>query len=221
MNKDLLKWLWPFFVSLFIINFIGLVLLAYLGKDELHLYFNRNYHTELFDFFFKYYTDLVSKVLLFGTLIYIVLQKTFREFIFLLWTLLTAGIFAEFIKRLLFVDGHRPTFYFEQKGIDLHLINGVHSQIPYSFPSGHTVAAVVLGFYFCMKVKNRGLQFLICFLMALVPVGRVYLSKHFVIDTIGGSMIALFFCIFGYYFIWTSGKDFLNQKVMVSINRKK
>ncbi len=213
-SKDLIKWQWPFFSSFFAINFIGLMAISYFGKDELHLYFNRNYGNSLLDLFFKYYTDIATTYVLIGIMVFVVLKKDWRNFIFLGWSALTASLTGMLIKRLFFVDGHRPTYYFELKGISLRLVNGVESQIPYTFPSGHTVLAVILCFYLCMQTRNRLIQFLLCGLMGLVAVGRVYLSKHFVIDTMGGSMVGLLFAVLGYYFIWTSQKSLLDRKIL-------
>jgi|26BtaG_2_1085354.scaffolds.fasta_scaffold00029_45 membrane-associated phospholipid phosphatase len=213
-NKDLLKWQWPFFLSFFVINFIGLLVIAYFGKDELHLYFNQHFHNKGFDIFFKYYTDIATTYVLIGTLLYILLKKTWRHLGYLLAVTLFSSIAGTIIKRFFFVHGHRPTYYFELKKIKLRLIEGVESQIPYTFPSGHTVLAIILCFYLCMQTKNRAIQFLICIMMGMVAVGRVYLSKHFVIDTIGGSMLGLFFAILGYYLIWVKPNEKLDQKIV-------
>jgi membrane-associated phospholipid phosphatase len=118
------------------------------------------------------------------------------------------------IKRTFFIHGHRPTYYFELKKIPLNLVDGVESQIPYTFPSGHTILGVILCFYLCMQTKNRILQILLCSLMGLVAIGRVYLSKHFVLDTIGGSLIGMLFVILGYYFIWQSPNPVLDRKII-------
>lgn len=213
-QKDLLKWQWPFFVSFFMINFIGLMAISYFGKDSLHLYFNRHFHNQFFDYFFRYYTDLATTYTLVTILIFIIFKSDWRSFVFLGWTALTANLCAILIKRTFFVDGHRPTYYFELKNIPLKLVDGVESQIPYTFPSGHTTLAVIICFFLCLKTQNRIIQFLFCFLMAMVAVGRVYLSKHFVIDTIGGAMIGLFFLTLGYYFIWQSPNSFLSRKII-------
>lgn len=213
-DKDLLKWQWPFFLSIFAVNFVGIMAVAYYGKDELHLYFNHNYNFKIFDVFFRYYTDIATTWLLVLLLVYAVWKKTWRDFLFLTIIPIASSIGSALIKRGLFIHGHRPTYYFELKGIPLKLAKGVESQIPYTFPSGHTVLVVILCFYLCIQTKNRVLQFIFCFLMALVAVGRVYLSKHFVIDTVGGSMLGLFFTLVGYYCIWHNQRPFLSRKII-------
>lgn len=215
-QEDLLKWQWPFFLTFFVINFTGLLAIAYFGKDELHLYFNQHFHTQLLDLFFKYYTDLATTYVLIAVGIYIILKKSWRHFAFLGGMTLFSSLAGTLIKRSLFVHGHRPTYYFELKDIPLRLVDGVESQIPYTFPSGHTILATVLCFYLCMQIKNRSLQFLVCALTGLVAIGRVYLSKHFVIDTLGGSFLGLFFVILAYYFIWNAKNSKLDQKIIPS-----
>lgn len=213
-QQDLIKRLWPFFLLFFVINFTGLLAIAYFGKDELHLYFNTRFHNFIFDEFFKYYTDVATTYVLIATLLFIIWKKSWRHFLFLGVTALFSSFGSSAIKRLVFEHGHRPTHYFELKNITLRLVEGVESQIPYTFPSGHTVLAVILCFYLCMQTQNRILQFTLASLMGLVAIGRVYLSKHFVIDTIGGSFLGLFFAILGYYLIWNCSNSNLDRKII-------
>lgn len=213
-QQDLIKRLWPFFLLFFVINFTGLLAIAYFGKDDLHLYFNTRFHNLIFDEFFKYYTDVATTYVLIATLLFIIWKKSWRHFLFLGVTALFSSFGSSAIKRLVFEHGHRPTYYFELKNITLRLVNGVESQIPYTFPSGHTVLAVILCFYLCMQTQNRILQFTLASLMGLVAIGRVYLSKHFVIDTIGGSFLGLFFAILGYYLIWNCSNSSLDRKII-------
>ena len=213
-QKDLIKWLWPFFLLFFVINFTGLLAISYFGKEELHLFFNARYYNFLLDEFFKYYTDVATTYVFLATMLFIIWKKNWRHFVFLGLTALLSSIGSSLVKRLLFEQGHRPTYFFELKNIPLRLIEGVESQIPYTFPSGHTVLAVILCFYLCMQTQNRWLQFAISILMGLVAIGRVYLSKHFVIDTIGGSFLGLFFAILGYYFIWNYSNSKLDRKII-------
>lgn len=213
-QRDLLKWLWPFFLMFFVINFTGVFAIAFLGKEELHLHFNQNFHHSITDQFFRFYTDLATTYILIVLLLYIIFKKTWRHLGFLVFSGALASFAGRLIKRNFFVHGHRPTYYFELKNVPLRLIEGVESQIPYTFPSGHTILATIIFFYLCMQTKNRWLQFVLCAMMGLVAIGRVYLSKHFVIDTIGGSMVGLFFAILGYYFIWNSTHEKLEQKII-------
>lgn len=213
-KKDLLRGQWPFFLIFFVINFTGLLAISYFGKDELHIYFNQHFHNSFLDSFFKYYTDLATTYVLVVTLLFVIWKKNWRHFLFLAGTALVSSITSSIIKRTLFVHGHRPTHYFELKQVKLRLIEGVESQIPYTFPSGHTVLAVILCFYLCLQTKNRYVQVFICFLMGMVAIGRVYLSKHFVIDTIGGSMLGMFFAILGYYIIWECSNEKLDRKII-------
>lgn len=213
-QQDLIKWLWPFFLLFFVINFTGLLAISYFGKEDLHLYFNANYHSSFFDVFFKYYTDVATTYVLIVTMLYIIWKKTWRHFLFLGLAALFSSIASSLVKRLLFEHGHRPTYFFELKNIPLRLVEGVESQIPYTFPSGHTVLAVILCFYLSMQTKNRGIQLALAAMMGLVAIGRVYLSKHFVIDTIGGSFLGLFFVILGYYFIWNNSNPKLDRKII-------
>lgn len=222
-QKDLVKWQWPFFLAFFVINFTGLLVIAYFGKDNLHLYFNKNeyFHNKLFDEFFKYYTDIATTYVLIGVSIYIILTRTWRDFAFLFIAVISSSIIGTMIKRVFFVHGHRPTYYFELKEVELRLIEGVESQIPYTFPSGHSILAIILCFYLCLIIKNRGIQFVICGLTGLVAIGRVYLSKHFVIDTIGGSFLGLFFAVLTFSLLWNHSHPLFKERVLPQKLRRK
>ena len=111
-QRDLVKWQWPFFLAFFVINFTGLLAIAYFGKDELHLYFNQHFHNSFFDEFFKYYTDVATTYVLIGISFYIIFTRTWRDFAFLSLAIISSSLIGTLIKRTFFVHGHRPTYYF-------------------------------------------------------------------------------------------------------------
>ena len=119
-----------------------------------------------------------------------------------------------FVKRNFFKHVHRPTYYFEQKGIDLHLIEGVSSQIPYTFPSGHTAEAFLLMLFICMVSKSKWVQIIAVILAITMAYSRVYLSKHFVIDTIGGAFLGTFLIVLMYYIFQHRKSVFLHKKIL-------
>ena len=81
-----------------------------------------------------------------------------------------------------------------------------------TFPSGHSLTAVVIGMMLCLLTKNRWLQFFYSLLFPSIAISRIYLSRHFAIDTIGGAMIGFFIFIFTYYIINTFNNPKLDQK---------
>jgi membrane-associated phospholipid phosphatase len=56
----------------------------------------------------------------------------------------------------------------------------------YTFPSGHSQNAVVLGLFLATRVKNLGLKSLGVSLATLIPLSRIYLGVHYPRDVIVG-----------------------------------
>lgn len=212
-SKDLIQRIWPFFIIFFCYNFIALAMTQYFGRDDLHLIVNQ-YHTPFLDSFFKYYTDYGTTGFIILLVAYIVYKS---NWITLGYALLTEGIASllnVFVKKTYFKHVHRPSYYFNQKNIDLYMIEGERLQIPYTFPSGHTLLAVIIAMTLCTMTKNRFLQIIFSLHFPLIAFSRIYLSKHFAIDTIGGAMVGFFAFILVYYILNNCNKDFLYKSII-------
>lgn len=210
-RNDILRELPWFFGLYFVVVFAGITALAYFGKENLHLYFN-NFHTNFFDFFFKYYTDIAVNGTLAFLLIYILWKRTWFYFLLLAIPYLSGSLISTFIKKIFFEHVHRPTYYFQLRNINLHLVEGVKNQIPYTFPSGHSLNAFLFFALLCLLFKHKSLQILFFLMMILVMISRVYLSKHFMLDTIGGSLLGMMIFTFTYYFLQQKDWSFLDRK---------
>lgn len=178
----------------FVFILIGIITLTVGNKIPIHLYIN-NFHTPFFDIVFEYITYLGDGIfavvlLLIVTILY---AKRERLYIFLLGlsTLLLTGIFAQFLKRVVFPNAMRPRKFI---GDDLlYLIPGLDVHTMNSFPSGHTTAAFAL-FAFLSAVlfkKSIVFQFLIATTAILIGYSRMYLSQHFLEDVVTGAIIGL------------------------------
>lgn len=210
-QKDLFIRIWPFFVVFFIYNFAALALTQYFGRDELHLYFNQ-YHDSFFDKFFVFYTDFGTYYLFFIVLAFLLFKKTPRMFGYLFVAESVASIISVFFKKEFFDQILRPGYYFTLKNIHINLVKDYPVQMLSTFPSGHSLTAVVIGMMLCLLTKNRWLQFFYSLLFPSIAISRIYLSRHFAIDTIGGAMIGFFIFIFTYYIINTFNNPKLDQK---------
>ena len=212
-NQDIIRKNYIFFIGFFLYIFIGLTATAFYGRDELHLLLNK--HFSLFsDVFFKYFSKMGTLVFIAITLFFILKRETYKTFFMLLSAYGLNFIIGAFVKRNFFKHVHRPTYYFEQKGIDLHLIDGVSSQIPYTFPSGHTAETFLLMLFICMVSKSKWIQIIAVILAITMAYSRVYLSKHFVIDTIGGAFLGTFLITLMYYVFQNRESVFLNKKIL-------
>ncbi len=202
-----------FFIGLFLYCFIGLAFIQYYGRDELHLLINQN-HTSFLDVFFKYFSKYGPLVFI-VTILYIVIKKEKYKALFILLTsYLLNFIILTFVKKTFYIHVHRPTYYFEQKGIDLHLIEGVTSQIPFTFPSGHTAEAFLLMLFVCLLSKQKWIKYVAVVIAIMMAYSRVYLSKHFLIDTIAGALLGVFIMSMMYTLFQDKTSELLGRKII-------
>lgn len=210
-QKDLFLRIWPFFVVFFIYNFAAIAMTQYFGRDELHLHFNK-YSNQYFDKFFVFYTDFGTYYLFFLLLGYLFWKNTKREFYYLLISGAVATGISTFFKLEYFKQVLRPGYYFTQKKINIVLVKDYAIQMESTFPSGHSLTAAIISMMLCLLAKNRWLQLFFALHFPSIAISRIYLSRHFAIDTVGGSMIGFFIFIFTYYIINTFNNPKLDQK---------
>ncbi|MGV0922864.1 phosphatase PAP2 family protein [Empedobacter tilapiae] len=210
-QKDLFLRIWPFFVVFFIYNFAAIAMTQYYGRDELHLHFNQ-YSNHYLDKLFVFYTDFGTYYLFFILLGYLFWKTTRRYFYYLLASGAVATTISVFFKNVYFEQVLRPGYYFTQKKIDIVLVKDYAIQMASTFPSGHSLTAAIISMTLCLLTKNRWLQLFFALHFPSIAISRIYLSRHFAIDTVGGSFIGFFIFIFMYYIINQSNKPKLDQK---------
>lgn len=176
--------------SLFVISMAILLLLN--SKANLHLWLC-SIHTPTLDFFFKYYTEVggsIPYIALAGIVFY-----RYRMALFVLVTQLVSGIASVTIKNI--ARESRPQKYFAENfpTIELHRIEGVQLFNTHSFPSGHTITAFVFFLSLAFFTKRPILQVVYLVLAVLVGYSRIYLSQHFALDVLAGSMIGVIITI--------------------------
>lgn len=212
-NKDLILRIYPVFVIYFIYIFIGLALTQYFGRDQLHLMINQ-FHIKPLDYFFDYYTEIGTSGLFIFLIIYTIFKSNWITLGYLIGTEIIAGTINLIIKKTFFKAVYRPAYYFQQKQINLYLIDNYKMQKVYTFPSGHSLMAIVIAMTMCTMTKNRALQFLFILNFVVIAYSRMYLSKHFMIDTIGGATLAFFTFIFVYYLLNNQNHSFWNKPII-------
>lgn len=170
--------------------FVVVVTIVILTNDKaaLHLWLT-SFYTPIGDIFFRYYTEVGGNIpfLIVGVFMF----YRYRIALFLLITQLVSGLVVHIMKRLW--DEPRPISYFSEKfpAVELHAIVGVPMHTHNSFPSGHTTSAFALFLSILYFSKKPPIHFL-CFLLAvLVGFSRVYLSQHFILDLLVGSIIGV------------------------------
>lgn len=171
---------------LFVLTFVFLILMN--EKADLHLWLT-SFHTPKGDVFFKYYTEVG------GSIPFIIVALAFfynyRVAIFLLLSQLFVGLISRIMKEAW--DESRPIVYFKENfpNMSLHQVDGVKLHSFHSFPSGHSTSAFALFMALCFFTKNKSLQFLYFVLALFVGFSRIYLSQHFALDVLAGSIVGV------------------------------
>ncbi|MEA2043005.1 MAG: phosphatase PAP2 family protein [Bacteroidota bacterium] len=173
------------------IAFIAVLLAMIITYDKaiLHISLNK-FHTGVSDVFFKYFTYAGNGVMI-AFAVVILLFINYRFAVGLTIAGISTGVVIQFLKRMVFVDYHRPKYFFENiyQSYDLYIVSGTQPALHHSFPSGHSAAAFTLYFFLALLVKNKLLIAVFFAFAALAAYSRVYLSFHFTQDILAGSVI--------------------------------
>ncbi|HEY0898154.1 MAG TPA: phosphatase PAP2 family protein [Sphingobacteriaceae bacterium] len=178
------------FLILYLLLLIGaFIALATFSKRDLFLLIN-NYYSDLFDLFFIAYTWVGDGL----TMLLVAAGLLFVKYRYAILTVLAYGytaIFSQVPKRIF--NEPRPVKYFEGME-EIRTIPGLDTHHWNSFPSGHSVTAfalaTVIAFLIPCRYKNQ--TWILVLMAALAAFSRVYLSQHFVMDAVVGSVIGVF-----------------------------
>ena len=190
-----------YFIVPFLIAILGgaFFMIAFSLNDG-HLFINQ-YHNSFFDTFFRYATDLGDGIM-FGVVIVLGLFIRFRiSFYSAVVGIFTLIIISVISKELLFHDWPRPANVFGKLDISLHYIDGVRNHMISTFPSGHSTTA--FGLYALLALfcrKNLG-KFILSTIAIIAAFSRVYLSQHFVRDSVVGSIIGFTVALLVFYYL--------------------
>jgi membrane-associated phospholipid phosphatase len=175
----------------------GVLLVSIVPRLELHVWMNSG-HTPSLNNLFRMLTMLGNGwfAVIFSILFIFV---RFRYFFMLIGSFCVSGLLAQFLKRIVFPDFMRPAAFLDQMP-GLELVPGIDLHHTLAFPSGHTTTAfavlILAGFIINRKYAVYGLMFLAC----LAGISRVYLSQHFLLDVLGGSLLGVFSALFFYWY---------------------
>lgn len=187
----------PFLVGLSIYSVFGVAVFLFYGKEGSHQFLN-SHHRPYLDLIFKYLTH-VGHGLVPVIVFHLLLLVRYSWAIGLGVSSLVMGIVVQTLKRSVFAGDHRPAMFFPEGG--LPDIDGVVLMHNYSFPSGHSATAFCLCLMFAFFVKQKWATYFFLVLALLVAFSRVYISQHFIQDTVVGSWIGFFLAYLGYIFI--------------------
>jgi membrane-associated phospholipid phosphatase len=174
----------------------GTVLVLAIPKPGLHLIMNSN-HSPVQDVFFKTVTWLGDGwfALVFSL---IFLMVRFRYFLMLIFSFSLSGLMAQLFKHLVFPGAARPADWLDRMP-GLQMVSGVGLFHSFSFPSGHATTAFAVLLLAGFILRSRPVFFLAMMLSWCVAFSRVYLSQHFLVDVLAGSLLG---ALSGLFFYW-------------------
>ncbi len=190
----------------------GIILVLAIPKLQLHMLMNSS-HAEVPDIFFKTVTWLGDGwFAVIFSLVFLFVR--FRYFFMLILSFSLSGILAQFLKRVVFPEAMRPAAFFEQMpGLDTVAGVGLHHTL--SFPSGHTTTAFAILLLSGFILRNR-MGFLTGMILAWsVALSRVYLSQHFFIDVLAGSVLGTLSALFFYWYFQRLKPEWLDRSLLM------
>jgi membrane-associated phospholipid phosphatase len=179
---------------IFLVAF-SLILLIAFGKAPIHIWSDQH-HSPFLDSLFFYYTNIGDGAFVILLAFLLLFYKVVYS-IYIAASYVISSLVSTIIKHIL--DTSRPMKFFYGTNYKLHFVKGVNVHLDYSFPSGHSASAFALFLILSMLTPYKSLRILFLLMAVLVAYSRIYLSQHFLIDTIGGSVIGVatvFLCIY-------------------------
>jgi len=164
-----------------------LITILFTQKNDFFLMLNQ-YNSPFFDVFFKFNTYL-GNGLVFALLILILLFYKYSNAILVGIVFLFSAIIPQILKKLIFPEALRPFGYFKQIGVNLHLVNGVEQHSLHSFPSGHSASIFAITLLLAIILKDKRLGGVLCLIAIVTAYSRIYLSHHYPVDVLVGSII--------------------------------
>jgi len=197
---------------------LGTVTSVICGRTGTHLFLNR-YHSAGIDQVMKIWTYMGDGLVMLAFAIILFFRKIRYGLIFLT-SFLLSSLIVQILKRFVFDGFPRPVKYFAETGIELYLVPGIKYHYMNSFPSGHSATAFALFIGIAFLVKNNALKVILFIFACGVAYTRVYLSQHFLIDTVFGSLIGVVCAMISHWYFFSPGNYWMNIPVYKVYNRK-
>jgi len=213
MKSLLRKNLFFFIPYILVLAFSSCILLLY-NKAVIHLFINQ-FHTSYLDIFFKYFTHLADGIFVFfvGLFIFIINRKKSA------YVLLSFGIssaIAQILKKVFYSEHIRPSIFFSDLN-NLYIVPGIDIYGYFSFPSGHATSAFCIATCLTLSGSNKATHILLFLYALLAAYSRMYLSQHFLVDVVVGSIIGVLCAatIYPIFYNWhfINSNSFLNKNV--------
>lgn len=172
------------------------------GKLALHAMLN-TYHTVWSDVFFRYVTHLADGLLPALFALFLLIYRDLRSFLMMGLSTGLSATAVQLLKRQVFDHMHRPGMF--RQGLDgMPWVDGIDLNMYYSFPSGHTTAAFSMCLAWVVIIGKPKWAAPLALVALLLAYSRIYLSQHFVQDTLAGAALGSFTAIWVYLWLYRS-----------------
>lgn len=176
-----------FFIPYVLVLAAALLHIVRFPKGTFLLWVN-SHHSPFFDNFFLATNYLGEEVFASVVIAALIVFTSYATGLTAAVAWLVAGTITQMFKQLVFTDMDRPYRYFQ--GLhNVYFVPGVKMYEHFSFPSGHTTVAFALCTVLALSVKHRPLGLFFLFMAIVAGLSRIYLAQHFLMDTVGGSLI--------------------------------
>jgi len=186
-------------LSIFIIFFIvGVAFVIAYPKLEIQYYVNSFYHP-VASFIFQFITHLAEGWFTVPLLIILFIYN-WRKGLFIGLSYAIASIVVAILKRLVFSNFKRPHGFKELiQNEEYNWLYDVQMPSNLSFPSGHTTVAFCVFFGLALIITNKKIGSALIVLAVLIGFSRIYLSYHFLIDIVAGSLLGVITALVVYF----------------------
>jgi membrane-associated phospholipid phosphatase len=191
--KRLIQQQWLFFSLYLMALGVGLYFSVSIDKLAGHVLLNQ-YNTSFFDTFFYYITYLGDGVMS-VIILAVVAIYNYRYALVGIISFVIAATITQILKVTVYDHIERPYIalwnYFHHDP-NSHLVRvDEYIKLNNSFPSGHSTGAFAIFMFLALYSKNKWLGLACIIIAILTSFSRVYLSQHFVEDTLAGSVIGI------------------------------
>lgn len=185
-----------FLSGLSLYSIVGSAVFLSMGKEGAHLWFN-SFHHPWADVFFRFFTETTNGIVP-AVLVNILIFVRWSWALGMAASSISMGILVQWLKRGVF-EWPRPAGFFED-GV-LRTIEGLDRATQFSFPSGHSATAFCIFLMLALMVRRRWATYLFLGWAVAAAYSRVYLSQHFIEDTVAGAWIGVLTTMTAYHFI--------------------
>lgn len=186
----------PFLTGLLLYSLFGLSVRFVLGKADGHLWLNSLNHPWA-DQFFRFFTE-TSNGMMPVIAIHVLIFIRYSWALAMGLAASVMGLVVQWLKRGVF-DLPRPAAFFDE-GM-LRTIDGLDRASQFSFPSGHAATAFCMFLMLAMFARKNWVTYTLLVWALLASFSRVYISQHFIEDTVAGAWIGLATTVAAYHLV--------------------